>query len=234
MLQGCTQNGDYQRRGRGEPSLIAGITRQIPAMQQIDTRRVYVAVMSAGGPWRWSWARPTPTSTPPSESTRGWHTGRRTIYLPPYGDEGGALDPSQGKTRELAAAGAVDLARSVPTIVLHGNRDGAVHPHNGDQVLHQWAYDAGRRCAGARPPADVATTTPSIATPKGGRSRSVGSCTGPPMPGRAGARAVPTPTHTTPTPRRRWCASSWSTSVIRAVPPSRGASWRAVWQRRLA
>lgn len=38
----------------------------------------------------------------------------------------------------------MDLTRSVPTIVFHGDRDGTVHPRNGEQVLHQWAGEAGR------------------------------------------------------------------------------------------
>ena len=36
----------------------------------------------------------------------------------------------------------MDLTRSVPTIVFHGDRDGTVHPRNGEQVLHQWAGEA--------------------------------------------------------------------------------------------
>lgn len=125
-----------QYRDQGEPSIIAGITRQILNRHSIDPRRVYVAGLSAGA----AMAMIMGMSYPDLYAAVGVHSGL------PYGAahdipsafaamRGGADALRQGDSRLPAGA----HTRFVPAIVFHGDRDTTVHPCNGDQVLTQWA-----------------------------------------------------------------------------------------------
>ena len=137
--------GEDQRRERGEPSIIADITRQVAATQPVDLGRIYVAGMSAGG----AMAVIMGATYPDLYAAVGVHSGlaygaAQDMPSAFMAMKQGASDPAQGKTRAAQDAGAVDLARAVPTIVFHGDRDGTVHPRNGEQVLNQWAGDSAR------------------------------------------------------------------------------------------
>ncbi|MGH3976123.1 MAG: extracellular catalytic domain type 1 short-chain-length polyhydroxyalkanoate depolymerase, partial [Pseudonocardiaceae bacterium] len=127
-----------QHRGRGEPSIIAGITHQIVSTYHLDAQRVYVVGLSAGG----AMAVIMGVNYPDLYAAIGVHSGLA------YGaahdlpsalaamQQGGTTAAPQWDSR-LPTGG--PGARVVPTIVFHGDRDMTVHPNNGDQVLAQRA-----------------------------------------------------------------------------------------------
>lgn len=122
-------NGSEQRRGHGEPALIAGITRQIMRDLAVDPNRIYVAGLSAGG----AAAAIMGTTYPDLYAAVGVHSGLAC---------GAASDlPSALMAMRQGGGGASSRASArralVPTIVFHGDADKTVDPVNGDQVIAQ-------------------------------------------------------------------------------------------------
>ncbi|CAN5706555.1 PHB depolymerase family esterase [soil metagenome] len=118
------QAGD-QVKDRGEPSIIAGMTHQIAATQPIDSRKIYVAGLSAGA----AMAVVMGETYPELYAAVGAHSGL------PYG----AAKDMPSAFQAMQGGGPSRGASRVPTIVFHGDRDTTVSHRNGEQILRRWA-----------------------------------------------------------------------------------------------
>ncbi len=115
---------NHQQAGRGEPSILADMTRHVIAEHGIDTRRVYVAGLSAGG----AMAAILANAYPRLYAAAGVHSG---LAAGAASDLPSALSAMKGMGMKTGAS----AQGSAPTIVFHGDRDSTVHPANADAVV---------------------------------------------------------------------------------------------------
>ena len=123
---------NHQQRGRGEPVSIASLTQAIAYRYRINTRRIYIAGLSAGG----AMAVIVAAAYPEIFAAVGVHSG---LPQGAVNDVAGAMmlmnsgnSGMGGKDAKVADAAPL---RPVPTIVFHGDQDKVVHPRNGEQVI---------------------------------------------------------------------------------------------------
>lgn len=119
-----------QRRGAGEPAILAGIAQEVAAQHGITARRTFVAGLSAGG----AMAAVMGEAYPEVFAAIGVHSGIPTgtandvlsAFAAMRGDGGaGATGRTQGATARPRM------------IIFHGSADKTVHPRNADHIFAQ-------------------------------------------------------------------------------------------------
>ena len=148
-----------QQRGRGEPSLIAGITRQIMDQYSIDRKRVYVGGLSAGA----AAAAVMGATYRDLYAAIGIHSG---LACGVATDLPSALIAMRQGGMDRKVSGNLP---PVPTIVFHGDRDTTVHPNNGDLILEQSmkALNAHKTVRRGQVPGGHAYTTTGLSDERG-------------------------------------------------------------------
>jgi poly(hydroxyalkanoate) depolymerase family esterase len=121
----------HQAREGGEPSIIAGMTREVLRTHGADPSRVYVAGLSAGG----AMAAILGAAYPELYAAIGVHSG---LPVGSAHDLMSALNAMKRAATGGKRSGAA-LQRTAPAIVFHGDQDATVHPSNGQAVLRQFA-----------------------------------------------------------------------------------------------
>jgi poly(hydroxyalkanoate) depolymerase family esterase len=119
-----------QRRGEGEPALIAGIAQQIAKDYPIARSQIYVAGLSAGG----AAAAIMGAAYPDIFAAVGVHSGLACGAASDIPSAFSAMRQGDSRANLYRWTGS---SRPVPTIVFHGDRDSTVSPVNGDQVIAQ-------------------------------------------------------------------------------------------------
>ena len=119
------RDGD-QRRGRGEPSILAGLTRQVMDDFDVDPARVYVAGLSSGG----AAAAVMALAYPDIYAAVGIHSGLAS-------GSAGSMSAALSAMRRGSSIRPRQATQPVPTIVFHGDRDRTVAHVNGDQAIAQ-------------------------------------------------------------------------------------------------
>jgi len=117
--------GAHQARDVGEPSIIAGLTRQLVAEMSLDPERIFIAGLSAGG----AMADVMSVTYPDLYAATGIHSGL------PYGvatDQASAFVAMSGKAQGRQTRNGQNRTR---TVIFHGASDAKVHPTNAERIV---------------------------------------------------------------------------------------------------
>lgn len=118
-----------QQRDRGEPALIAGLTRDIISTEKVDSTRVYIAGLSAGG----AAAAVMADAYPDLFAAVGIHSGLACGIARDVPSALAAMKRGGARGGKSSAK----ASRFVPVITFHGKRDATVHEVNSREIVER-------------------------------------------------------------------------------------------------
>lgn len=127
-----------QQRDRGEPALLAGITREVIEEHQVDADRVYVAGLSAGG----AAAAIMADCYPDLYAAVGIHSGLACGAARDLPSAMAAMKRGSG-----IKAASRPTSRLVPVITFHGDHDTTVNQTNSSEIVAAATAAAGEPLA---------------------------------------------------------------------------------------
>ena len=147
-------NTSDQSRDHGEPAIIADIARRVIREYSIDTRRVYVAGLSAGGAMAAIMGKAYPDLFAAIGVHSGLPVGAAHDMVSAFAAMQRGAKKTSGRTdwnrRPNGAANHSDHdPQGMPIIVFHGDRDTTVHPANATQIISQFVSDSARMAKNA-------------------------------------------------------------------------------------
>jgi len=116
-----------QDRGSGEPSIIAGITREVASGYRVDARRIFVAGLSAGAAMAVILGR----LYPELYAAVGVHSGL------PYASAHDVPSAFAAMKGGAASRARTDVSCPTPAIVFHGDRDRTVSARNAEAIVQE-------------------------------------------------------------------------------------------------
>ena len=122
---------NHQQRDRGEPALIAALTRSVIATHAIDPARVYIAGLSAGG----AMAAIVAGEYPDIYAAVGVHSGLAPGAAVSAFEAMAAMKGLANGMAAMAWFARPAKTLGVPMIVFHGDQDKTVHPVNAEHLI---------------------------------------------------------------------------------------------------
>jgi poly(hydroxyalkanoate) depolymerase family esterase len=132
----------HQRRGAGEPSILAAVIDAVRSAHNVDADRIYVAGVSAGGAMASILAATYPDLFAAVAVFAGAEFKAATSARAGLAvmKQGGPDPISHGELafEAMREGMARKKRRRMPVIVFHGTADSRVNPLNAEQTIEQW------------------------------------------------------------------------------------------------